>query len=86
MSSLENLVNKFVHEQGRVTIDDVRSLLQCFGYSEKKNPGSHCVFHKKRAYPITVPTIKGKYVKKCYVKRIVRILGLEEYLESSRAE
>ena len=47
-----------------------------------KNPGSECIFHRKGSYPINVPTIRGRYVKTPYVKRIVKIIELEEYLES----
>jgi predicted RNA binding protein YcfA (HicA-like mRNA interferase family) len=86
VSSSEKLVEKFVYEPDRITIDDVRELLVHFGYAERKNPGSHCVFHRKGSYPITIPVVKGKHVKKVYVKRIVEILELEGYLESAKGD
>ena len=82
MSSFEKLIERFVYNQNNITINDVRRLLNDFGYTEKKKPGSECTFHKKGSNPINVPTVKGRYVKKFYVKRIVEILELEEYLEN----
>lgn len=81
MSSFKKLVRKFVFEPDKIDIGDVRRLLDGFGYEEKKKPGSECTFHKKGNYPINVPTVKGRDVKNYYVKRLARILELEEYLE-----
>lgn len=86
MSSFNKLVEKFIYEQDKIDIDDVRGLLDHLGYTEKRKPGSECTFHKKGAYPFNVPTVKGKQVKKCYVKRMVKILGLEEYLDRTRRD
>jgi hypothetical protein len=86
MSSLTKLVEKFIYKQSKITISDVRRLADYFGYTERRKPGSEYVFHKKGSYPFTAPTIKGKYVKKEYVKRIARILELEEYLENSKGD
>ena len=81
MSSFEKLIERFVYNQNNITINNVRRLLNDFGYTEKKKPGSECTFHKRGSYPVNVPTVKGRHVKKAYVKGIVKILGLEEYLE-----
>lgn len=81
MSAFEKLVRKLVCKQGEITIDDIRRLAHCFDYTEWKKPGSECTFHRKGSPPLNAPTIKGRYVRRQYVKRIVRILELEEYLE-----
>ena len=86
MSTFKKLVRKLVDRPGKISINDVRRLLDYLGYEERKNPGSECVFHKKGKYPITVPTVKGRYVKSFYVKKIVRILELEEYLENFKGD
>ncbi len=86
MSSSEKLIEKFIYKQNKITISDVRRLADVFGYTEKKKPGSEYTFHRKGSYPFTAPTVKGRYVKREYVKRIVIILGLEEYLEKSRGD
>ena len=86
MSSFVKLIEKFIYNQNEITIGDVRRLADGFGYTEKKKPGSEYTFHRKGSYPFTAPTVKGRYVKREYVKRIVRILGLEEYLENSKGD
>ena len=86
MSTFEKLVRKFVDEPDKIGINDVRRLLDGFGYREGKKPGSECTFHKKGSYPINVPTVKGRDVKKYYVKRLARILELEEYLENFKGD
>lgn len=86
MSNPERLIRKFLFKQSAITIVDVRRLLEGFDYTEGKNPGSECIFHKRRSNPINVPTVKGRYVKKYYVKRIVKILELEEYLENFKGD
>lgn len=86
MSSFGKLIKKFVYKQNKITIDDVRRLADSFGYKEKKKPGSEYTFHKPGSYPFTAPTVKGKYVRREYVKRIVGILGLEEYLENPKGD
>lgn len=86
MSSFQKLVRKFLSEPCKIDIDDVRRLLDYLDYTEKKHAGSECIFHKKGCHPINVPTVKGKEVKRFYVKRIVETLGLEEYLENNEGE
>jgi len=83
VSSFIKLIQKLVYEPNNVDINDVRRLLEYFGYTEKKKPGSERVFHKKGSNPIIVPTVKGRHVKAFYVKRIVKILELEAYLEGN---
>lgn len=86
MSKFTKLLKKFVYKQNAITISDVRRLADSFGYTEKKKPGSEYTFHRTGSYPFTAPTVKGRYVKREYVKRIARILGLEEYLENSKGD
>jgi predicted RNA binding protein YcfA (HicA-like mRNA interferase family) len=81
VSALDRLIEAFVCRPESVTIADVRRLLSSFGYQEKKKPGSECVFHKKGSYPINVPTLKGRKVKKQYIKLIVQKLDLEDLYE-----
>jgi predicted RNA binding protein YcfA (HicA-like mRNA interferase family) len=86
VSTFERLVKKLVNKPDKISINDVRRLLDYLGFKERKKPGSECVFHKKGKYPITVPTVKGKYVKSFYVKRMLRILEMEEYLENFKGD
>jgi len=86
MSHISKLVAKFLFQQNSVDINDVRRLLDTFGYEEKKSPGSECIFHKKGCYPINVPTVKGKVVKSRYIKRLIKFLELEEWYEENEGK
>lgn len=85
MGQLEKLVEQFLREPAEVSFDDVVALLKAFGYIERKSSGgSHRVFAKRGYPPIIVPTVKGRKVKRVYIKRIIDILGLEEWYEEHR--
>jgi len=86
VSSISKLVRKFIEQPKNIDIGDVRRLLEAFGYKEKRKPGSESTFHKSRSSPINVPTVSGRAVKSPYVKRLVKILELEEWLEEHREE
>lgn len=82
MSAFTDLVEKFINEPERITPGDCGRLLGFLGYSQKKNPGSERIYHKKGCSAINVPTPKhGRFVNPIYVKRIIRLLELEDYLE-----
>ena len=87
MTSIEKLIEKFVYYPEKIkSINDVRRVLDYFGYSERRKRGSECLFHKKGASAINVPTIGGRGVKSVYVKIIVRTLNLEEWIEQKKGE
>jgi predicted RNA binding protein YcfA (HicA-like mRNA interferase family) len=81
MSKLEKLVALFLREPPDISVEEVISVLKEFGYSERSVVGSHHTFVKLGARPITVPTTNGRRVKKVYIKRIIELLGLEEWYE-----
>jgi predicted RNA binding protein YcfA (HicA-like mRNA interferase family) len=85
VSAVTKLVRRFLDEPNTIEVDDVRRLLNAFGYRETRK-GSEYIFHKKGAYPITVPTVKGRHVKSPYVKRLSRLLLLEEWYERNKEE
>jgi predicted RNA binding protein YcfA (HicA-like mRNA interferase family) len=85
MSTLIKLIEKIIHNARSVDdISDIRKVLEHFGYREKTNTGSHCVFHKKGRLPITVPTIKGRKVLAVYVKKVADALDLERWYETNK--
>ena len=62
--------------------DDVRIVLEEFGWIRRsrssRKGSSHEVFEKSGEYPITVPLIQGRLVKKTYVIQICERLGLDD--------
>ncbi len=69
---------------------DIKIILENFGFRETTSQGgSHRVFvleNRRKgviygAEQITVPNIKGRKVKRFYVKRIIKILHLQEWYD-----
>jgi len=58
--------------------DDVRRLLEDFGW-QKRSKGEHDVFTKvgEREH-ISLPTVSGRKVKRHYLDRICQILKLDD--------
>ena len=79
MGKLEKLVEQFLNKPPEVRFEDVRYLLEAFGFEEKRSKGSHHSFRDSQGRKITVPNKGGQKVKGVYVKQIVELLNLEEW-------
>lgn len=67
-----------------VGFDELRRLLEGFGYECRQPRGgsSHFIFRKPGSMPISVP--KDKPVNKKYVTQVIDLLNLEEWYEKNR--
>ncbi|MEL6460367.1 MAG: type II toxin-antitoxin system HicA family toxin [Cyanobacteria bacterium J06621_15] len=79
MSKLEKLVQQFLNRPPEVRFEDVRYILEAFGFEEKRSKGSHHSFCDLEGRTITVPKKGGKKVKGVYVDKIIELLNLEEW-------
>jgi len=83
MTQLDKLVEKFLREPPEVLFTDVAKVLEAFGYEERPSGGgSHRAFAKLGHPPKIVPTIKGRRVKRAYVRMIIENLDLEDWYET----
>jgi len=82
MGELDKLVEKFLRKPPGDLLEDVAKVLEAFGYEERRpRGGSHRFFAKPRHRGKTIPTVKGRYVKRRYVSMIIDNLELEEWHE-----
>ncbi len=82
MNQVDKLVEKFLRKPPEVLFEDVAKVLQAFGYEERPcGGGSHRVFVRPGHRPKIVPTVKGRRVKRAYVRMIIDNLELEEWYE-----
>lgn len=82
MSQPDKLVEQFLREPPEVLFIDVAKVLEAFGYEERPSGGgSHRAFVKPGYPPKIVPTIKGRRVKRAYVRMIIENLNLEDWYE-----
>lgn len=78
MSQLEKLKDKIRARPPEARFDDVRKLLEAFGYEAQRQRGSHVVFTKPLARSITVPIVGGRKVKRTYLVKLCELLGLDD--------
>jgi hypothetical protein len=80
---LVKLVEKILRNPKDVDFDDLRRLLEGFGYTCRapSSGSSHYTFRKSGCpHIITVP--KDKPVNKTYVKQVIKLLDLEDWYEN----
>ena len=82
MSQLDKLIEQFLKEPPDASFADVVRVLESFGYVERSSGGgSHRAFVKPGHPPKIVPTIRGRRVKRVYIKMIIENLKLEDWYE-----
>lgn len=73
----DKLVRRIVARPSEADFNDVRLLLEDFGWTLDRQKGSHVTFVQPGASPITVP-IHNKKVGRFYLDNICERLGLDE--------
>ncbi|MGK7930685.1 MAG: type II toxin-antitoxin system HicA family toxin, partial [Microcystaceae cyanobacterium] len=77
MGKLEKLIEQFLRRPPEVKFDEVRYLLEAFGFEEKRVKGSHHIFRHPDKRQITIPKKGGQKVKGVYVQKILVLLDLD---------
>lgn len=80
---LVKLVGKILANRKNVEYNDLKRLLEGFGFECRQPRGgsSHYVFRRPNTNPITVP--KNRPVNKTYVDQVIDLLNLEEWYEQN---
>jgi predicted RNA binding protein YcfA (HicA-like mRNA interferase family) len=76
MGKLEKLIQQFLNNPPEVRFEDVRYLLEAFGFIEIRSRGSHHSFRNEIGQKVVIPKKGGQKVKGVYVKLIVDLLDL----------
>ena len=76
MGKLEKLIQQFLNSPPEVRFEDVRYLLEAFGFVEIRSKGSHRSFRNEIGQKVVIPKKGGQKVKGIYVKLIVDLLDL----------
>ncbi len=77
MSRREKLIKKICGRPPEADFDDVCQLLEEFGWTLGRERGSHTTFVKTGEFPITVPKMGGRKVKRVYLDLICERLELD---------
>ncbi|MGI8554703.1 MAG: type II toxin-antitoxin system HicA family toxin [Dehalococcoidia bacterium] len=78
MSQREKLIERIRARPPEADFEDVRRLLELYGYEIKPGKHKHFAFRKPGYPTITVPTVSGRSVKRTYLDQICGMLGLDD--------
>lgn len=84
MSRLDKLIARFRSQPPEADFDDVRRLLEAFGWTLDRIRGSHCHFVKDGELPLTIPKHGGHKVKRTYIVMICERLQLDDPTSEER--
>jgi predicted RNA binding protein YcfA (HicA-like mRNA interferase family) len=73
----EKLIAKIVARPPEADADDVRALLEDFGWRFARQAGSHMTFAKAGERSLTIPLVRGRRVRRVYLDIICERLGLD---------
>ncbi len=74
MSKLDKLIQSMKNNPKDIDFEELKKLLERYGYEANNTGGSHWVFRKEGCNSITIPYKKP--VKAIYVKKVLEELGL----------
>lgn len=78
MTRREKLIAKIVARPPEADDDDVRALLEQFGWTFQRQTGSHMMFTKPNEQRMSIPLVSGRRVKRVYLDAICKRLGLDQ--------
>jgi predicted RNA binding protein YcfA (HicA-like mRNA interferase family) len=77
LTKRDKLIERIRQRPATAAFNDVRNLLEAFGWEHASTKGSHARFRKSGERSITVPVHAGK-VKRAYLDQICVRLGLDQ--------
>ncbi len=78
MTQREKLIERIRARPPEAEFEDVRLLLEAFGWTLRRERGSHVTFKKTGQRSITVSKVGGRKVKRVYLDQICERLGLDD--------
>lgn len=81
MTSFKNRVTLLLSNPPEMAYDEIKSILEHFGFYRDREKGSHCIYRHKDGRKIGFPKSGGRYIKRPYLIEIADILRLEEWLD-----
>lgn len=78
MSQHDKLIERIRARPPEADFNDVRRLLEAFGWTLAREKGSHAHFTKPGERTLTIPRHGGRRVKRTYLDLICERLGLDD--------
>ncbi|MEA5535391.1 type II toxin-antitoxin system HicA family toxin [Crocosphaera sp. XPORK-15E] len=84
VGKLSKLIQKLLSHPPEARFEDVRYVLESFGYVEIRSRGSHHAFENHAGDLIIIPKKGGKKVKRTYLEEIIKLLDLENWKDDNK--
>lgn len=78
VTAIKKLFDRLRRLPPDMRFDEVARVLEYLGYSKIRGRGSHLVYGKPGAFPITLVKEGGRKVKRVYLKKVLDLLKEEE--------
>lgn len=78
MTQRDKLIERIRARPPEADFNDVRRLLEAFGWTLSRQKGSHMHFTKPGEHTITIPRLHGRKVKRVYLDLIIKYLELDD--------
>ena len=78
MTQFNKLVDRIKALPAEAEFRDVRRLLEGYGWTLDRRKGSHVSFTKPGEHHIVIPLVRGRRVKRVYLRSIINRLGLND--------
>ncbi|HEY8596868.1 MAG TPA: type II toxin-antitoxin system HicA family toxin [Thermomicrobiales bacterium] len=78
MSRREKLIARIRARPPEADFGDVQAVLGYFGWTLDRESGGHATFTKRGEFPLTVPKVGGRKVKRVYLTMLCERLGLDD--------
>ncbi len=76
MAPRDRRLKRILAEPPEADFDDVWRVLEDYGWTLDREQGSHATFVKEGEYPFVVPRVKGRKVKRVYLRKLIELLDL----------
>ncbi len=86
MTKLRKIVKELLANPPEVRFEDLQYVLEAFGFQAKRAKGSQHTFANRQGQVLTIPKKGGQKVKRIYIKRVVDLLELEQWLKNQESE
>jgi len=78
LTQFNKLVDRILALPAEAEFRDVRRLLEAYGWTLSRRKGSHVSFTKSGEQHIVVALMRGRKVKRVYLRSIINRLGLND--------
>lgn len=78
MAPIDRLIEQLRRRPPEIDFAVIRQVLEAYDWTAPRETGSHVVFVKQGQFPLSVPKVGGRRVKRTDIVLVLERLGLED--------